>query len=353
MSANVTRGFPKVSFEESLGKNVVLSGKCIGCATCVMVCPFTCLDYMENKPVVIKECKVCGICPQSCPRYQLPWSALEEFLFGRKSKAEEDFGIYQRLAIARATDKNILRVCQDGGVASALLIYTIKSGIIDGAAVSGISGEKPFCPMPKLATVPKEVLACAGTRYFYSPNSLAFQEGVKQNKRSIAFVGTPCQIHAIRRIQMIPLKKYGDKLSFTIGLMCTESFSYEGLLEKHINGVLGINPLNIKKMNIKGKLILTLNNGENKEIPLPEAKQYATTSCVLCSDFSSELADISVGGLGLSDWTFTIVRTKKGLEIFEGAEKAGALKIRPVEEEQKAFDLLVRLSKMKRKRRVL
>jgi coenzyme F420 hydrogenase subunit beta len=282
----------------------------------------------------------------------LPWTALEEFLFGRKSKAEEDFGVYQRLAIAQATDKDILRVRQDGGVASALLIYAMKEGIIDGAAVCGVSEEKPFYPVPKLATTPKEVLACAGARYFYSPNLLAFQEGVKQNKRSIAFVGTPCQIHAVRRTQMVPLKKYADKLGFTIGLLCTESFSYEGLIEKHIRGVLGINPLDIRKMNIKGKLILTSNNGENKEIPLAEAKQYASTFCVLCSDFSAELADVSVGGLGLSGWTFTIIRTKKGIELFENAEKAGVLKTRPVEEEQKAFDLLVRLSKMKRKRRV-
>lgn len=343
---------PKVSFEESLGKNVILSGKCVGCAACVIVCPFACLDYVEQKPKVVKECKVCGICPQVCPRYELPWTALEEFLFGRKTKAEEDFGVYRRLAIAQATDKNVLRVCQDGGVASALLIYAMKNGIIDGAAACGISEKKPIYSVPKLVTTPKEVLACAGTRYFYSPNLLAFQEGVKQNKRSIAFVGTPCQIHAIRRIQMVPLKKYADKLGFTIGLMCTESFSYEGLVEKHIRGVLGINPSDIRKMNIKGKLVVTLNNGENREIPLAEAKQYAIPSCVLCSDFSSELADISVGGLGLSDWTFTIVRTKKGSEIFESAEKAGLLKVRSVEEEQKAFDLLVRLSKMKRKRRI-
>jgi len=342
----------KVSFEESLEKNVVLSGKCVGCAACVVVCPFACLDYVEQKPEVIKECKICGICPQVCPRYEFPWTALEEFLFGRKSKAEEDFGVYQRLAIAQSTDKNILRVCQDGGVATALLTYAMKNGIIDGAAVCGVSEEKPLYPVPKLATTLKEVLACTGTRYFYSPNLLAFQEGVKQNKRSLAFVGTPCQIHALRRIQMVPLKKYVDKLGFAIGLMCTESFSYEGLLEKHIRGVLGINPLDIRKMNIKGKLIITLKNGENKEIPLAEAKQYATPSCVLCSDFSSELADISVGGLGLSNWTFTIIRTKKGWEIFESAEKAGVLKTRALEEEQKAFELLVRLSKMKRKRRV-
>jgi coenzyme F420 hydrogenase subunit beta len=281
----------------------------------------------------------------------LPWQALEDFLFGRKSKAEEDFGIYQRLVIVQATDKKVLQVCQDGGVSSALLIHALKNGIIDAAAVSGVSEQKPFYPEPKLATTKEEVLLCAGTRYFYSPNLLAFQEGVKQGKHNIAFVGTPCQIHAVRRIQIFPLKKYAERVKFTIGLMCTESFNYEGLMEQHIGKILGINPTDIMKMNIKGKLILTLKNGENIETPLAEAKQYATTSCILCSDFSSELADISVGGLGLNEWTFTIIRTKKGLEIFESAEKAGILKTKPAGEEQKALDLLIRLSKMKRKRR--
>jgi len=52
--------------------------------------------------------------------------------------------------------------------------------------------------------------------------------------------------------------------------------------------------------------------------------------------------------LGLSDWTFTILRTRKGEELFQGAVREGFLKIRPVKEEQRAFDLLVALSKRKR-----
>lgn len=342
---------PKVSFEESLEKAVVLPGKCVGCAACVVVCPFNCLDYAEQKPKIIKECKVCGICPQVCPQYDLSWPTLEEFVFGRGSKPEEKFGIYRRLVIAQATDKNILQVCQDGGVVSALLSFALGNGTIDGAAISGISKERTLYPVPRLATTSEEVLECAGTRYFYSPNLLALQEGVKQNKESIAFVGTPCQTHAIRRIQMIPLKKYTKKLGVVIGLMCTESFIYQGLMEKHIQRVMGINPQDIKKINIKGKVLITMKNGETKSNPLSEAKQYTRTCCVSCSDFSAELADISVGGLGLNNWTFTVLRTKKGEELFEEAEKAHAIETRPVEKEEKALNLLSRLSMKKRKRR--
>jgi len=338
---------PKISFEESLEK-VVLAEKCMGCAACVVVCPLTCLEYSQERPKIVKTCEACGICPRVCPRYDWSWSALEKFVFERERTPEEDFGIYRRIVIAQASDKNTLEVCQDGGVVTTLLAFALENGIIEGAAVSGISPDKPFYPVPRLATTPQEVLQCAGTRYTYSPSLLAFQEGVKLKKRSLAFVGTPCQIHALRKIQMVPLRKYADPLRFTVGLMCTESFTYEGLMEKQIQEGLGINLHDVKKINIKAKVLITTKSGEVKTIPLPEAKQYTRKSCTVCTDFSAELADVSAGGLGLSGWTFTILRTKKGEEIFEGAEKRGLLKTRSVEEEKKALDLLVKLSKRKR-----
>jgi coenzyme F420 hydrogenase subunit beta len=309
----------------------------------------SCLEYFEENPKLVKKCEICGICPKACPRYDLSQPALEKMVFERERDPKEEFGMYKRLVIAQASDKSMLQTGQDGGVVSALLTFALSNGIIDGAIVSATSVDKPWFPIPKLVSTPQEVQESAGTRYCYSPNILAFQEAVKQKKKSIAFVGTPCQIQAVRKIEAVPLKKYANLLKFTIGLMCTESFTYHGLMEKHIQGILGINLNEIKKINIKGKILVTTKSGETTAIPLAEAKQYTRKGCAPCTDFSSELADISTGGLGLDGWTFTIIRTQKGQEIFEGAEKAGLLKTRPVEEEKFALDLLVKLSKRKRK----
>jgi len=340
---------PKLSFEESLQSEVVLKELCAGCGACVLVCPFTCLDYFEENPRLVKKCEVCGICPKACPRYDLSQSALEKMVFERERDPKEDFGIYKRLVIAQVNDRTTLQVCQDGGVVSALLTFALTNGIIDGAIVSAIGVDKPWFPIPRLVSTPEEVLECAGTRYSYSPNILALQEAVKQKKKSLAFVGTPCQIQAVRKIEAVPLKKYSSLLKFTIGLMCTESFTYQGLMEKHIQETLGIKLNDIEKMNIKGKVLITTKSGEVKTIPLPEAKQYTRKGCIPCTDFSAELADISPGGLGLSGWTFTVIRTQKGQEIFDDAEKTGVLKTRPVEEEKAALDLLIKLSRRKRK----
>lgn len=335
-----------LSFGILLAK-VVLAEKCVGCSACVSFCPISCLEYSEGKPKLVKKCANCGICVVVCPKYEQTLPSLEESVFGRQRKPEEEFGVYRRIVIAQANDNNIRQACQDGGVVTALLKYALEKKIIDGAALSGVSQDKPFYPVPRLVTTPEEVLKCAGTRYTYSPNLLAFQEGIKQDKKKLAFVGTPCQIYALRKIEDL-LFKYVSPLKFAIGLLCTESFTYEGLMEKYIQGELGVNLGDIQKINIKAKLLVTTKSGEVKVIPLKEAKQYTRKGCTICTDFSSELADISVGGLGLSDWTFTILRTKKGEEIFDDAVRKGFLKTRSVEEEKRAFDLLLNLSKRKR-----
>lgn len=338
----------KLSYEESLLEKVVLKELCAGCGACVLVCPFKCLEYREEKPRLVKECEICGICPRVCPRYDFSQSTLEKLVFEKERKPEEAFGVYRRLVVAQTTHNEIRRTCQDGGVVSSLLTLAMRNGMIDGGIVSGTSVERPLFPVPKLATTPQEILECGGTRYSYSPNLLLLQEAVEQKKKSLAFVGTPCQVQAIRQIEAVPLKKYSGMLSFTIGLMCTESFTYEGI-RKHIQEVLNVNLSDVTKMNIKGKVLVTLKSGEVKTIPLAEAKRYTRKGCLPCTDFSAELADISTGGLGLSNWTFTVIRTKKGAELFEAAEEAGIIKTRTAKEEKAPLDLLVKLSKKKRK----
>jgi coenzyme F420 hydrogenase subunit beta len=337
----------KISFEDSLLAEVVETGKCASCGTCVIVCPFGCLELVKGKPNLVKECKDCGICAQVCPRYNWFFAKTENFVFGRERKPEEEFGVYSRIVIAQATPDSITKVRQDGGVATALLVSAMQNGLIDGAIVAGTSQDKPFYPVPILAATPEKIIEAAGTKYSCSSSLLALPEVVKQKKASVAFVGTPCQIHAVRKMQMSGVKKYSGPIKFLVGLMCSECFDYEGLMETHIHGKLGINLSDIKKINIKGKMLVTTESGTTA-IPLAEVKQYARKSCSVCEDFSSELADISVGGLGLDGWTFTIIRTEKGEELFSNAEKAGFLSTKTLEEGAFSYGLLLKLSKKKR-----
>ena len=336
----------KIGFENSLLTEVVETGKCASCGTCVVVCPFGTLEFAKGKPTVVKECKVCGICAQACPRYNWAMAKAENFVFGRERKPEEEFGVFRRIAIAQAKPTDIQKARQDGGAATAMLVAALQKGLIDGAVVSGKSQEKPFLPVPILATSPEKIVESAGTKYSCSSALLALPEVIKQKKTQIALVGTPCQIQAVRKMQMNNVKRMSAPIKYLVGLMCSECFDYEGLMETHIKGKLGINLNDITKMNIKGKMLITTPAGTTA-IPLADVKQYVRKSCGVCEDFSSELADISVGGLGLDGWTFTIIRTEKGEELFTNAEKTGFLESKPLEEGAFSKGLLLKLSKKK------
>jgi coenzyme F420 hydrogenase subunit beta len=345
--SNMQPAATKLSFEASLMENVVNSQRCLACGACVISCPFKSLEYSDQNPILSKECKACGICPKVCPQNNPTTSDLEKSVFGRERNQTETFGIHRQLAIAQSTTPDILNVCQDGGVVTALLTYAFEHDLIDAAILSGVSEQKPLLPAPRLVTTAKEAIACSGTRYFYSPNILALDEAIKQKKTRVAFVGTPCQIRALRQMSLAGLRKHVAPIQLEIGLLCSECFDYQGLMENHIAKTMSINPSTIKKMNIKGKMLITTQTGLHT-IPLAEIKPYARKACQHCTDFSSELADISLGGLGLDGWTFAIIRTEKGEQIFNQARTANTIRTRPATEESLALNLLTKLSNKKR-----
>ncbi len=336
---------------ERLAAEVISTGKCAGCGACFVVCPFEgVLDYDGVKPSLTGECERCGICLRACPRLTPKLDDLEVYVLGRTRGDGEEFGIYSQICVARSTDEAVRKRGQDGGVVTTLLTSALKSGMIDSAVVSGVDPGHPWLPRPKVATTVEEVMASAGTRYAYSSSITALKEGVARGYKRMAFVGTPCQIQAFRRVEKVPLKKYANSVAFTVGLFCTESFSYHGLMKDRLNKGLGIPLENIAKLNVKGRLLVHTKDGGVREIPLKEIMGYVRSGCHHCGDFSSELADISVGGIGLEGWTLTILRTESGEAAFKAAAAMGVLEVKSAEEFKRSLEMLVKLSKSKRTR---
>lgn len=339
----------KLGFNE-LVSNVISKRLCTSCGACVAVCPFqNVLAYENEGPKLVGECTNCGICTHVCPRYESSVTEMEKFIFGRQRKIEEEFGIYKQILVARSTDEEILRESQDGGVVTTLLTSALESGLIDGAITSGVDPANPWLPLPSVTTTRSEVIANAGTRYSVSPSLTMLKNCMQASLNKIAFVGTPCQILAIRRIQKF-FPKYAKHLALTIGLFCTESFSYDGLMIKKIQNELGLNLNDIEKVNIKGKFLVSMKTGEVKEISLKEAKKFARPSCQYCDDFSAELADISCGGVGLDGQTYTVIRTDSGTKVFDDSMRKSLLKVEPTENFQFSTKLLLKLSRRKRSR---
>jgi coenzyme F420 hydrogenase subunit beta len=338
----------KLGFKETLLPEVIQTGKCASCGSCITNCPFNGLEFVNEKPTLVKDCKSCEICSLACPIYNWVLAKAENYVFNKERTPEDTFGIYREIVVAKAKNSDILKVAQEGGAATAMLVAALQNDLIDGAVVSVNSKEKPFMPIPVLATTTQGIMEAAGTKYSCSSTILALGDAVKQKKSKIALVGTPCQILAVRKMQYNNLKKTSGPVKYLIGLLCSECFDYYGLVETHIKGTLGINPSEILKINIKGKMFITTISGVTV-IPLADVKQYVKPNCHICEDFSSELADISVGGLDLDGWTFVITRTEKGEELLANAEKAGLLEKKPLDDPF-AMSLLLKLTNKKRNR---
>ena len=362
---------------------VVAYGSCCECGTCVLVCPHNVIDYIDGKPKQVAKatasfdfCGIsegigCDVCAQVCPRLGVrEFDLRDDVLPAGPGVYEGLFGRYRRIVAARCKDPDILARCQDGGVVTAMLCHGLREGRFDGAVVSAADEAMPAAPKPRVVTTVPDAIASASSWYTYCPNNLALADATRMGLQKVCFVGVPCQVTPTRKIQLADpafltngrkkekhierqtkfLKGFGENVVFTVGLLCTEVFTYEGLMVQKIQDEMGIPLTDVKKFNVKGKVLVYKKDGAVVEMSLHRAQEYARPECHHCGDFSAELADISCGGVACMDWTITILRTAKGEQFFDDMVARGLLETRSMDEFENSMKVLIRLTKKQRER---
>lgn len=345
-------GFKAVDF---LMREVVDTGKCVGCAACVTICPADVFDYEDEHPIDARNsaCVYCELCADVCPVLRPVDKDLPSLLDYKEPVLDEGFGPYNYAVLARSTRPEIKAVAQDGGVVSALLIHALQNGKIQGAVVGDVEPGNPQFGRHKLATTAEEVLQCGGSRYTYSPNTLALTEAMHRDVHPLAVVGVPCQVDGVRQQQYSGIRLemaqwYQQNISLVIGLFCSESFTGDSI--QAIADELDVAPQDIVNINVKGKVIIKLRDGREEILSLKEYRKYARPACLYCLDYAAEHADLGVGGIGLDGWTLTAVRTEAGHRAFQAARDDGWLETRPLEDAPRSKPLLIRLSQAKKNR---
>ena len=135
----------------------------------------------------------------------------------------------------------------------------------------------------------------------------------------MAFVGTPCQINAVRRMQSLGIIP-SDSIKFCLGLFCSGNFVFGKKEQKKLGEIGGFKFEDVKKINIKEELIVHLKSGEEKTMMLDELEFMKRFACYFCPDYSAEYADISFGGIGAEEgWTTVLTRTPVGRAVFADA----------------------------------
>ncbi|NVM45810.1 MAG: Coenzyme F420 hydrogenase/dehydrogenase, beta subunit C-terminal domain [Candidatus Lokiarchaeota archaeon] len=341
-----------VGFQD-LNDLVINKQNCVFCGACISLCPR--IGRNEKEPKLLEYDPECSTCFRYCPRTYFPTEMFEKELFNSDATKSYSLGHYQKLVAARSSDQTVLRKAQNGGVVSSLLIHALDSGLIDGVLLT--DKDDNWYPKPVIARTPDEILTCVGSKYTISPTLITYSEAIREFKlEKLAYVGVPCQINAVRKLQLSsPLSDEYGKFKLIIGLYCFSNYTFD-LLNIFVQGELGITLSNVKKFDIsEGKFYVYTKDDSVKRVPIKMTKQYTWNSCQYCKDFTAELADISVGSVGAinNEWNSVLLRTDTGVKIFNDAIKTNKLitsdKVDLLKIEKNAFRKKTRITQIDEK----
>ncbi|MGD2246797.1 MAG: Coenzyme F420 hydrogenase/dehydrogenase, beta subunit C-terminal domain [Candidatus Methanofastidiosia archaeon] len=295
-------------------KRVVKPELCVQCGLCFSVCPQTCIDMGYT---IGEECIECGLCTDVCPGPGVHLKKMGDELFPN-SHYNKYVGRYTHVYTGYSIDSTVRSKGTSGGVVTSLLQCLLERNIIDGAAVVSFDG--PWKTTYTLATSVEDIIASAQTKYQLTP----FHVKLHQTKlERIAVVGVPCVIHGLRNLQKTNI---GKKIAVLIGLFCWVNMVPEAtkfLLDKL--DITNVDTIEYRSGDYLGGFKAVQKNGNIKYIGkecynvLPLL--FAPERCVYCTDFTNELADISMGDAKFmhseKGHTFVIVRSETGEDILK------------------------------------
>ncbi|QLA16896.1 Coenzyme F420 hydrogenase/dehydrogenase, beta subunit C-terminal domain [Desulfolutivibrio sulfoxidireducens] len=351
----------------NLIEEVQKPGLCHRCGGCVTFCSAINFGALELGPDGSprykdpEKCIECGICYMICPvNHELDNETRNLVNW------HEPMGNVIGTTVARAMDPEVRAAGTDGGVVTAILLRLFDQGHIDGAIVCRQTG--PFQRRPALARTREDILAAAGSHYdvshgmeafggeyatytTYSPSIQAFGALSREHLGRVAFVGTPCQVKTLRKMQAMGIVP-SDAIKYTLGLFCTRNFLFGDTERARLEQIGGFSWDDIVKVNVRERLQIFTRDGEVKKIEFDKLDFMTRSACRYCDDYSAEYADLSFGGVGADPgWTTVISRTPLGRAALADA-RGTVIEQRSVSEKPKyASDAMAKVEELSRKKK--
>lgn len=299
-----------------LKEEVLTTSACSLCGACLDWCPY--LKNLEDHLVMRFDCPLQeGRCYSVCPRTLTDWEPIEARYLPDAPPTTE---VGTCLAVYRAKATPPVPAQQDGGTVTALVKTALEEKLVEAALLTG--ARDALTPSSYIAFHSSEIEKAAGSRFLASPGLRTWTEAQQKGITSLAVVGRPCQVQALRKMQFNCPPDQPELDVISIGLFCMWSLSWEfkDFLARQYPEA------SIFRMTIPRQGIELSTSTGTISLPIEKVREFIRPGCTYCLDMTSELADISIGALeAVPGWNTVIVRSQRGSELLDKARNSGTL----------------------------
>ena len=282
-----------------------------------------------------------------CPGKGVPLMGLAERVKSSDAVYDLQLGYVAGACAARTADSSLRENASSGGVITSVAYHLLRTRQVDGVLSTrfayGRDGPRPETIIVRdLAAL----LECQGSKYC----PVSFHEALErlnETDERIAFIGTPCQIEALRMLQeREPWLR--ERVRFVIGFFCGGMKDYRELDRLIVRQ--GMRPADVARFSFRGggqpgRMTMVDALGRTKTRPYPD---YVTDTgfrklsrCRLCVDGTAELADLACGDAWLPRflesghaWSIVITRNQKAARLLGEMVDAGLLMSQPITNEE-------------------
>ncbi|MGE5389726.1 MAG: Coenzyme F420 hydrogenase/dehydrogenase, beta subunit C-terminal domain [Deltaproteobacteria bacterium] len=322
-----------------LKNDILNTSLCALCGACLDWCPY--IKNLDDNMVITFDCNVeDGRCYAVCPRTNTDWKQVNAKFLDTMDWSKE-LGSFKKIYRVKSLDP--VPGQQDGGAVSTLMKTALEEKLAEALLLTGI--HKNMLPDPFIGTNLTDIEKAAGSKFLASTGLKKIMEASRQGIKNLLVVGRPCQIQALRKMQLYQGEQLKDMKFISIGLFCMWSLSWEftDYLQREYPG------LDIRSMAIpRHGLEITTNEGV-KTIPTEKVREFIRPGCRYCLDMTSELADISVGAFeSEGGWNTVIVRNTAGISLLRRAVEKGLLDVEQYPENELQLLKIASLNKKAR-----
>ena len=335
-------------------EKIVKEGYCVGCGGCAYVSnsQMEINEYGEYVPEVnvlkITNEKLEKVCPSLSPDLNEDMLACD--LFSSDNKYDETLGYYKKTFAAYIKEGNFRKKGTSGGTTTWIVTELLRNNLIDGVIhVKENIREDISDPFYKygLSHTENEIRLAAKTRYHVVEMNEVLSL-IKDSNKRYAFIGVPCMIKTIRRLQLIE-PQLKTKIPFTISLVCGHLKSINWSLS--LGWGAGVHPKNSAKIQYrtKGKDIparayVFRVEDKDKNIIQKDSALVAggkfnagalmLKACEFCDDVIGETSDLTVGDAWLPRFeaddngtNLLVVRNEQILHLLREGEKKNNIEL--------------------------